>query len=189
MAPPEKATAVAAELFALQGYHATSTRAIAEALGVPKGTFYHHFPNKEDLLLRICQESLERITRAASDAVDGVSDPLGRLQALIHAHTRTMLRDQALHTTMLAELRSLSAENRAQVIQLRDAYAAMIRSAIDDCQSADLLEGDPDPHLAALLLLNMLNWTIFWYRDGGAQTPDQIADAITKSLLAGWLPR
>ena len=51
MTPSERATTVAANLFARKGYDGTSTRELAEALGVTKGTFYHHFPSKEDLLM------------------------------------------------------------------------------------------------------------------------------------------
>ena len=36
----------AADLFARQGYHGTSTRAIADAVGVRQPSLFHHFPSK-----------------------------------------------------------------------------------------------------------------------------------------------
>jgi hypothetical protein len=44
----------------------------------------------------------------------------------------------------------------------------------------------PPSQLLCLLLLNLLNWTIFWYRPDGAHSPDAIADATMRTLLEGW---
>ncbi|BCW70026.1 TetR/AcrR family transcriptional regulator [Arthrobacter sp. NicSoilB8] len=40
----------AAELFTTQGYANTSTRAIAEAVGIRQSSLYHHFSHKDDIL-------------------------------------------------------------------------------------------------------------------------------------------
>ncbi len=40
----------AAELFTRQGYANTSTRAIADAVGIRQSSLYHHFATKDDLL-------------------------------------------------------------------------------------------------------------------------------------------
>jgi len=46
----ERIQAVALELFAEQGYEATSLREIAERLGVTKAALYYHFKSKEDIV-------------------------------------------------------------------------------------------------------------------------------------------
>ena len=40
----------ALELFAQQGYSATTTKSIAQAVGVTEGLIFHYFPTKGDLL-------------------------------------------------------------------------------------------------------------------------------------------
>lgn len=40
----------AAELFTTQGYATTSTRSIAEAVGIRQSSLYHHFKTKDDIL-------------------------------------------------------------------------------------------------------------------------------------------
>ncbi|HEY1775328.1 MAG TPA: TetR/AcrR family transcriptional regulator [Solirubrobacteraceae bacterium] len=182
----QRATVVAANLFAAHGYTETSTRELAKALGVTKGTFYHHFLSKEALLVQICDESLTRITSAALEADNEAGNPLSRLEALIRGHVNTMLADQALHKTMLTELRSLTADNYDRVLGLRDTYSAILRDAIKTCQADGVLSAGVDPHLLTLLLLNLLNWTIFWYQPSGEHTPSEIADATVTTFLDGW---
>jgi len=39
-----------------QGYHALGIQALLEATGTPKGSFYHHFTNKEDFALKVIDQ-------------------------------------------------------------------------------------------------------------------------------------
>ncbi len=56
----EKILAAALELFAEEGYHATSTSKVARAAGVSEGLIFRHFGNKEGLLQAILKEGEER---------------------------------------------------------------------------------------------------------------------------------
>jgi AcrR family transcriptional regulator len=47
---------VALELFAEQGYEATSLREIAERLGVTKAALYYHFKSKEDIVQGLTED-------------------------------------------------------------------------------------------------------------------------------------
>jgi AcrR family transcriptional regulator len=183
-----RASVVGARLFAEKGYSATTTREISRALGVTNGTFYHHFETKEDLLVQICEESMTHILDAAATAVADVlpgASPLAPLEALIRSHTVTMLSDQPLHMTGLTELRALSAANRERVTARRDAYAALVREQIEACQGGGALRRDLSASILTLLLLNTLNWTVFWYDAEGALTPEELADSIIKLFLNG----
>lgn len=50
---PESIAEKAAELFISRGYSNTSMTAIGESCGIMKGSLYHHFENKEHILLYI----------------------------------------------------------------------------------------------------------------------------------------
>jgi AcrR family transcriptional regulator len=47
---------IAAELFARQGYHATTVAEIGAAAGLGKGALYHHIGSKQQLLFAISSE-------------------------------------------------------------------------------------------------------------------------------------
>ena len=77
----------ARELFELHGFEATSVDRIAEHAELSKGTVYHYFPSKQDMLgalqLERLDALLERMSAAAADHQD---DPTERLRALGRAY-------------------------------------------------------------------------------------------------------
>jgi AcrR family transcriptional regulator len=175
---------VAAELFRQQGYAATTTRQLSDRLGIQKASLYHHIRGKEDLLFQISMESLRRISEVVRDAAD-TATPVDRLRAMIIAHVLSVLRDQDLHTTMLVDLRSLSPARQTEVRQRRDEYEWFLVDAVRAEQEAGLLRDDYDAHNLTLALLNLLNWTIFWYNPGGKQSARQIAEMLATTFLDG----
>jgi TetR/AcrR family transcriptional regulator, cholesterol catabolism regulator len=175
---------LAAELFRQKGYGLTTTRELASRLGIQKASLYHHMRGKEDLLFAISVESLRRITEAVTAARDS-ADADRRLHAMIMAHLGTALRDQDMHTTMLIELRALSEERQKEVRAQRDAYQDLLRSVISDDQSAGRLRADIGAEYLTLSLLNLLNWTIFWFTAGGERTIDELAVMMSTIFLDG----
>jgi len=57
----EKIVQSALQLFAREGYHATSTSKVAKAAGVSEGLIFRHFKNKEGLLQAILEEGENKI--------------------------------------------------------------------------------------------------------------------------------
>jgi len=68
-------------LFARHGYHATSVNAIIDSLGVSKGTFYHYFSSKEEILDAVIENMMLRalvqiqpiLENKALTALDGLN--------------------------------------------------------------------------------------------------------------------
>ncbi|RJQ79271.1 TetR/AcrR family transcriptional regulator [Pseudonocardiaceae bacterium YIM PH 21723] len=83
--------AKAGELFAERGYHGTSTRDIAEAVGIRQPSLYNHFATKQHILAAMIDcdliPSIERLERAL--ALDGPVAP--RLHAYIQASVAATL--------------------------------------------------------------------------------------------------
>ena len=175
----------AARLFRRHGYVGTSTRTLAIALGVRSASLYHHIGAKHELLQEVCESSLRHITDAVTAALGANPDPADRLPALIGAHVRSALADQDKHAVMLIELRSLPEEVRTSVIRRRDAYEGILRGAIEAGQADGVLRTDiPARHLT-LALLNLLNWTIFWYTPDGELSGDGLVAEFTDVFLNG----
>jgi AcrR family transcriptional regulator len=56
--PQEEILQAAAELFASEGYTATSTRAIAHAVGLRQASLFHYYPRKETILAELLDRTL-----------------------------------------------------------------------------------------------------------------------------------
>jgi AcrR family transcriptional regulator len=174
-----------ARLFATKGYTETTTRELAAAMDVTNGTFYYYFPSKEDLLQQISMNALEEITSAVNNAVKGAKSGTEAISLLIHAHLKTIVNSRDSHTTMLLGLRSLAGENRAAVIEARDQYSKLVRGVLERARRDGSLTTRIEIATLTLLLLNLLNWTIFWYRPELSLSYDELADRVVDLFLNG----
>jgi AcrR family transcriptional regulator len=73
----------AGELFTTRGYAGTSTRMIAEAVGIRQASLYHHFKTKDDILEALLQDTVAPPLATARTLRESDGDSaLERLQAL-----------------------------------------------------------------------------------------------------------
>jgi AcrR family transcriptional regulator len=73
--------AAARELFAEDGYAATSLDAVVAKAGVTKGALYHHFAGKRELFAAVFAAEQERISAALIAAAGRESDPWDAFEA------------------------------------------------------------------------------------------------------------
>ncbi|NOZ07245.1 MAG: TetR/AcrR family transcriptional regulator [FCB group bacterium] len=74
----EKILQSALDLFATQGYHATSIEQLAKQAEVSKGLIYNYFHSKETILEELIRIGFEKIDRIPAET-DEISDPSERL--------------------------------------------------------------------------------------------------------------
>jgi AcrR family transcriptional regulator len=175
---------IAADLFRRKGFARATTRELAGLLGLKKASLYHYVSSKQELLYEICIESLNTISEQVRRAIDQGPQP-GRMLAVIRAHVETACRDQAMHAVMLIELRALAPERYTEVVEARSAYERQLRAVLEDEQEGGRLRGDVDCRYLTLMLLNLLNWTIFWYDPAGALSPRELADMLARQFIEG----
>jgi AcrR family transcriptional regulator len=72
--------------FAANGFHATSTTAIAKRAGISQPYVYALFPNKHELFLAANAEVVERIRGAFAEAARGLESTEERLDAMGQAY-------------------------------------------------------------------------------------------------------
>ena len=176
--PRGRLLAAAAQLFQDKGFARTTVRDIAGEVGILSGSIFHHFRNKEELL---CQVMLEvtRVARARMNAaVARATDPRDCLLACIRCEL------EAIHgiavpgfPILVAEWRSLSADNQRLVLAERERYEAIWIEALSARPEG---VGIADPQLARKLLLGALAHTHSWFRPrrGGLSLP-----ALTEQAL------
>jgi len=171
----------AARLFVDRGFAATTTRDIAQAVGMRSGSPFYHFLRKQELLKAAMIEGLEAGQRRLQAAINGVDDPARRLRLMIRTHFGNLLEGDC-HTPMLIhESRSLDAAARAEVAAASDRYQAAWQGTLDELAACGRLRSSGSP--VRLLLFGMLNWSGQWYRPDGPLSLDEIAEAAAELLL------
>src|ERR671926_227285 len=64
----------AARLLRHRGYEATTTRAIADAVGIKAGSIYHHFASKDDIVKTVINEGVRVVHQAVVEALEALPD-------------------------------------------------------------------------------------------------------------------
>lgn len=181
----ERLRAAAAALFRRKGYASTTTRELAKVIGIKSASLYYHIGKKEDLLYDLSVDALNRMHQQVRQAMSEHAAPGDRLRAMILTHVTSALENPDKHAAMLFELRSLSDERRAEVIRLRDTYQDLVRQTIADAQAAGVVRNDIAPEHMTLALMNLLNWSIFWFTPGGQLRAEQFAELFLTLFLEG----
>src|SRR5262245_13290075 len=85
----ERLVVAAVDLFAEQGYDATTVAQIADRAGVTKSTFFRHFPDKRELLVA-GQETLSRLLAEGIAEAPADASPLEAVAAGLERASREM---------------------------------------------------------------------------------------------------
>jgi AcrR family transcriptional regulator len=175
------ASAVAA--FGKHGYHGTSMREIADALELTKGSIYHYFENKAEILYAAHDRSLERMQRALERIEATEPDPAVELHELIVEHVRAMV--DGFHGTALAlELDALPEPERRRIVARRDRYERGLRRIIERGVASRSLR-KVDPRLTGFAILGAVNWIARWYRPTGQADAESIGRTFAELFLRG----
>jgi AcrR family transcriptional regulator len=99
----------AAQVFSEKGFHAATTREIADVADISEGTIYNYFASKEDLLLEIMARLGDVELRAMGVTPDLLAqaltvDPRGFLTGVFRERHAFVLRNQPMLRTVLSEI-------------------------------------------------------------------------------------
>ena len=173
--------AAALELFAKKGFSATTTDAIAKAAGVSKGLIFVHFPTKQDLLIAIIDEEMERLFPQGEERNDQRT-PREKLTSLIDTWIEIIKTEPMLVRLTL----QLNLDDAYQKIMRRkgkrylDVYLRRMRSLFSQL-------GSKTPDLDCFLLAFFFDGITANYTVAPNLFPiDAIKDHFVNLLLSRW---
>jgi len=150
-----------------RGYEATTTRAIAEKVGIKAGSIYHHFASKDAIVEQVVNEGtgvVHQAVTAALDALGAGADPRTRLQAAITAHLRSSLEHSDYTSACIRAFAFLPVELRKNCRQERRRYEEIWRDIVVTAAKAGYIPKGINLDAARLMLLGAVNWAGEWYR-------------------------
>jgi AcrR family transcriptional regulator len=160
--------------FSRKGFHATTTRDITAAVALSPGALYVHFPSKEDVLFEIVRTGHERALDAMrSEPDDG--DPTDYVRRLVARHVAWHARHHTVARVCQYELAALSADHHAVVLDLRQRFSALLRSAVTRGARVGAFDV-PDVNRAVRAMLSLGVDLVRWYRLDGDDSPEDLGD-------------
>ncbi|MFE0188363.1 TetR/AcrR family transcriptional regulator [Streptomyces sp. NPDC058989] len=179
--------AAAAEVFAVQGYDATTVRQIADAVGMLAGSLYYHFDSKESMLDEILSTFLEELWDGYDAVLAASLGPRETIEALVTESFREIDRHRAAVAIYQKEARHLAAH------QPRFGYLADSQRKFERAWLGTLERGVADGGFRADLDIRLtyrfVRDTVWvaasWYRPGARHRPEEIARQYLSMVLDG----
>lgn len=175
--PRAEILGAAAELFAAHGLAATTTRQIADRVGIRQASLYHYFGGKDEILLELLTLSVRPSLQVATALEARCADfPAAGLYALALTDVRTLTR--APHNIgtlyLLPEVQGSEYESfRREHAELQAVYGRMGRGCAGDTAMSEALTG--------ALIMQVVESVIQLRRMGGWD--DDYAPEIAASCL------
>lgn len=174
--------AAAIDSFVETGYHGATMRSIAARAGMSVPGVYHHYRDKQDLLVRaldLTMDELHRRVRAARlDGANGRERVIRVVEALALFHTHR----RELAFIGASEMRSLNPADRDRITASRNEIQYLLDADIDTA----LAEADRSTDRArdaGRAIATMCTALPQWFRLDGPSSPEQIATAYADFAL------
>lgn len=172
-------------LFARVGYANARMEEIARACGATKSMLYHYFPAKEDLLYEIVRDHATGMLAAMEEALAAEAAPAERLRAFVATWMRRSRAARARNAVLMYDLKFLGKRQQAVIVDLQRRMIEKLGALLAEVNPALQRGGRSQGKSYALLLFGMLNWTEVWFRSGGPEGPEELAERIYRLFHAG----
>jgi AcrR family transcriptional regulator len=173
------------ELFLERGYAATSMREIAERCGIAKATIYHHFPDKERILLALL-ESTKEGQKAMLAAVRAQGDPRSRIETAVVENLRLLADITGIIQLVRRELPQGRELTKRSYGPMMKEFRSLLVEAMDKGKEEGIFR-DIEAEKAALVLMSMLQGSVAeaMLGDGRIVAPETRAEAILDLFFNG----
>ncbi|MFE9856226.1 TetR/AcrR family transcriptional regulator [Streptomyces sp. NPDC005780] len=178
--------ATAAEVFAAQGYNATTVRRIADEAGMLAGSLYYHFDSKVSMLDEILSAFLDELWTGYDTVLAAGLGPREAIGALVTQSFRQIDRHGPAVAIYQRESRHLSAQPRFAYLadsqlKFENAWLRTLERGVAE----DAFRSDLDVRLVYRFVRDTVWVAASWYRPGGTHSPEEIARQYLSMVLAG----
>jgi len=185
MATLDDIVSAAAKVFRTKGYHAATVRDIADEVGLLKGSLYHHFESKEELLYLVVKEPIAQMYRTMAEIAAADARATDKLRRAISAHLEAFDRHYPHLFVYLRERESVKRRFREMIgFSPKDyerCWQQILREGIENGE----FRTDLDIQVTSYGLLGMLNWLYKWYDPQGRLGVQEVAEQFITLALSG----
>ncbi|MDP9152465.1 MAG: TetR/AcrR family transcriptional regulator [Myxococcota bacterium] len=184
----ERILAAAVRVFAKKGFYATRVSEVAKAAGVADGTIYLYFRSKDELLVSLFEDRVERLLVFLESELPRTASASHRLRRIVEVQLGLIEKERDLAEVITVILRQSTKLMKQYAAPKFTAYLDAIARVVADGQSTGELRGDVSPHLAARAIFGALDGiTMTWAlgkadRGGLVGAAGQIAELVLRGV-------
>jgi len=178
--------ATAAEVFASQGYAATTIRQVADAAGMLGGSLYYHFDSKEAMVDEILSTFLDEMWAAYDRVLQSGLGARETLEAIVVESFRSIDRHRPAVVIYQNESRHLAASERFAYLRdswrrFEELWTGLLERGVDE----GVFRADLDLNLIYRFIRDTVWVAANWYRPGGRLSAEDIAKQYLAMVLEG----
>ncbi len=175
-------------MFAKNGFHATRVSEVAKAAGVADGTIYLYFKSKEELLISLFEDRVQKLLVFMKDGIDKAKPPSERLRAVIDMQLGLLANERELAEVITVILRQSARLMKEFAAPHFLAYLEAIGAIIAEGQMNGEFREDVSASTAARAVFGALDgitltWALGRAEQGAlARASTQLADIFLRGL-------
>jgi TetR/AcrR family fatty acid metabolism transcriptional regulator len=147
----------AIKVFAAEGFYNAKVSQIAHEAGVADGTIYLYFKSKDDLLINLFEDRMERVNANLREAIDTESTATARLRRIVKLHLELVEQNRDMAEVISVELRQSSKFIREYSNPKFAEFLRTIAGAVVEGQRTGELRTGIDPYVFARALFGALD--------------------------------
>jgi len=153
----ERILDAAIKVFAAEGFYNAKVSQIAHEAGVADGTIYLYFKSKDDLLINLFEDRMERVNANLREAIDTESTAVARLKRIVALHLELVEQNRDMAEVISVELRQSSKFIREYSNPKFAEFLRTIAGAVVEGQRTGELRTGIDPYVFARALFGALD--------------------------------
>ena len=179
----------AIKVFARNGFYSSKVSEIAREAGVADGTIYLYFKNKDDILISLFEEEMEKIIQNMKQEIDREEDPLEKLKRFAVVQLNSKKENPDLAAIMEVELRQSSKFMKEYVNRKFIEYLKIVGSIIKEGQAKGIIKKEIDPIIVSRAFWGALDEVArFWVlsprkRISLPMSAELISDIFIKGMI------
>ncbi|MEU5883311.1 TetR/AcrR family transcriptional regulator [Spirillospora sp. NPDC047279] len=178
--------ATAAEVFASQGYAATTVRKVADAAGILGGSLYYHFDSKESMADEILSTFLDEMWAAYERILAAGLGARETLEALVVESFRSIDRHRPAVVIYQNESKHLATGERFHyLLDSQRRFEEMWTSLLARGAEEGAFRADLDRTLVYRFIRDTVWVAANWYQAGGRLSAEEIAKQYLAMVLEG----
>jgi AcrR family transcriptional regulator len=177
----------AAELFAEEGYAHANTQALADRLGVGKGTLYRYFPTKRDLFLAAVDRLMRQLKAAVDESIEGVDDVAERMVTGIRTYLTFFAEHPEFVELLVQERANFKDRKKPTYFLYQEANVERWRQVFRELIAEGRVRDIPVDRITNVIGDLMYGTMFTNYYAGREQSPEEQARAILDVAFYGVL--